>query len=183
MQPVADFRHEYPNCRVSISASEDLARLEFGEAHIAVRAGAKPDYPDYVVQPFTSFELNLYAHQSYIEKHGAPKNTGELAKHVFVVPLDERQALPFSDWIAEFIKEDQIAVKSHDLGVGMDAIQMGLGIGFMSDFHASKYPDLHRIPIANEKWIVKQWLVTHVDLHRTGKVQAMLKHLKNSPAC
>lgn len=50
MKPVTAFRHEYPNCRVSISASEDLAKLEFGEAYIAIRAGSKPDYPDYIVQ-------------------------------------------------------------------------------------------------------------------------------------
>jgi DNA-binding transcriptional LysR family regulator len=181
MKPVAEFRREYPNCRVSITASEDLARLEFGEAHIAVRAGPKPDYPDYIVQPFKNFELNLYAHQSYIQQHGVPKNLHEMADHVFVVPMDQGQALPFSAWVAEHIKEEQIAVKSHDISVGMDAMQLGLGIGFMSDFHANKNPDFHRVTIANTSWPVRQWLVTHADLHRIGKVQAMLNHLKNSP--
>ncbi len=181
MKPVSAFRHEYPNCRVSISASEDLARLEFGEAHIAVRAGPKPDYPDYIVQPFRTIQLNLYAHKSYIQKHGIPANVQEMAKHFFVVPMDERQVLPFSAWMAEHIKEELIAIKSHDLNVGIDAVRSGLGIGFVSDFHAQKNPDFQEVQLANEGWTVKQWLVTHVDLHRMGKVQAMLKHLKTSP--
>lgn len=181
MKPVCAFRDEYPNCRVSISASVDLARLEFGEAHIAVRAGPKPDYPDYIVQPFRNIRLNLYAHQSYIERHGMPTNVNEMAEHVFVVPMDERQVLPFSSWMAEHIKEEQIAVKSQDLSVGIDAVRLGLGIGFVSDFHAQKNIDFHEVPLSNEPWTVQQWLVTHVDLHRTGKVQAMLRHLKSSP--
>jgi DNA-binding transcriptional LysR family regulator len=181
MKPVCAFRHEFPHCRVSISASEDLARLEFGEAHIAIRAGSKPDYPDYIVQPFRSIQLNLYAHKSYILQHGMPKNTHEMAEHVFVVPMDERQVLPFAKWRAEHIKEEQIAVKSHDSHVGMDAVRSGLGIGFMSDFHAQNNPDFQEVPLANGGWTVNQWLVTHVDLHRTGKVQAMLRHLKAPP--
>ena len=180
MKPVAAFRNEYPNCRVSISASEDFARLEFGEAHIAVRAGAKPDYPDYIVQPFKTLNLNLYAHQSYIKLHGVPKDLQQMAEHVFVVPMDERRVLPFSAWMTENIAEHQISIKAHDINVSMDAVRLGLGIGIMSDFHARKDPDLQKVPIANEGWSVKQWLVTHVDLHRTGKVQAMLKHLKSA---
>ncbi len=31
---------------------------------------------------------------------------------------------------------------------------------------------------AREDWISPLWLVTHVDLHRTAKVQAFVKHLK-----
>lgn len=180
MKPVSAFRHEYPNCRVSISASEDLARLEFGEAHIAIRAGPKPDYPDYIVQPFRTIQLKLYAHQSYIQQHGTPKDMNEMSEHVFVVPMDEQQVLPFAEWSMKHIKTEQIAVKSHDIIVGIEAIRSGLGIGFMSDFHAQKSSSFHEVPLANEAWTVRQWLVTHIDLHRTGKVQAMLKHLKNS---
>jgi DNA-binding transcriptional LysR family regulator len=33
-----------------------------------------------------------------------------------------------------------------------------------------------------EDWRVPLWLVTHVDLHRTAKVQAFLKHLKEYTA-
>jgi DNA-binding transcriptional LysR family regulator len=29
-----------------------------------------------------------------------------------------------------------------------------------------------------EEWTSQLWLVTHVDLHRTAKVQAFLAHLK-----
>lgn len=178
MKPVTAFRQEYPNCRVSISASEDLARLEFGEAHIAVRAGPKPDYPDYIVQPFRTVRLHFYVHQCYIDKHGIPKNLTEIDKHTFVTLIDERGVLPFSPWMREHISEEQIAVKSHDFSVAMDAVVSGIGIGILSDFHAESDPDLHIVHLAEQAWTVQQWLVTHYDLHRTGKVQAMLKHLK-----
>jgi hypothetical protein len=31
-----------------------------------------------------------------------------------------------------------------------------------------------------EEWAAPLWLVTHVDLHRTAKVQALLAHLKEA---
>ena len=36
-----------------------LFRLEYGEAHVAVRAGAAPDQPDNVVQPFVTQDFTL----------------------------------------------------------------------------------------------------------------------------
>jgi hypothetical protein len=30
-----------------------------------------------------------------------------------------------------------------------------------------------------EEWTAKIWLVTHMDLHRTAKVQSFVRHLKS----
>ncbi|MDA1238652.1 MAG: LysR family transcriptional regulator, partial [Proteobacteria bacterium] len=65
MKPISDFRAKNPNCIVNLDASENLAKLEYGEAHIALRAGPKPDHPDYVVSNFAQISFNLYAHDSY----------------------------------------------------------------------------------------------------------------------
>jgi len=42
------------------------------------------------------------------------------------------------------------------------------------------YGGFHRILPPNQEWFVPIWLVTHVDLHRTEKVQAMLKCIKSA---
>jgi len=53
---------------------------------------------------------------------------------------------------------------------------MGTNIGDQSE-------GLHRICDPKPEWTVPIWLVTHVDLHRTGKVQAAVQHLKkHAPA-
>ena len=74
MTPIAAFRAANPNCQVTIISSEDLQRLEFGEAHIALRVGSKPEHPDYVVQSFGRVGLNLYAHDGYLSRKGMPNS-------------------------------------------------------------------------------------------------------------
>jgi DNA-binding transcriptional LysR family regulator len=58
------------------------------------------------------------------------------------------------------------------------AIRAGAGIGFLSVYEAQNDPDLVEIMPPRPEWEAPLWLVTHVDLHRTPKVQAFLAHIK-----
>ena len=42
---VSDFQVQHPDLRVRYLTGERLFRLEYGEAHVAIRAGAAPDSP------------------------------------------------------------------------------------------------------------------------------------------
>lgn len=178
MKPVADFRAQNPNCRVEIDASEDLARLEYGEAHIALRAGPKPDHPDYVVSSFGRVGFNLYAHDAYVQRLGLPDDADDLEGHEFIVPQSQGERLPFWPWITEHIKPNMIALSSRNIWVSIGAISAGLGIGFVGDHEAQGRGGLNAVLPPNRSWSVPLWLVTHVDIHRTEKVQAMLRCIK-----
>ncbi len=178
MNAIADFRASNPNCLVHIDASEDLARLEYGEAHIALRVGAKPDHPDYVVSSFGRVGFNLYAHERYISRFGLPKDTSDFDGHQFVVPPASESRLPFAPWIGNHVREELIALSSRNIEVNFAAISAGIGMGFLGDHEAQAYTGFHRVLGANKAWTIPLWLVTHVDLHRTEKVQAMLGHIK-----
>jgi len=179
MQAIDLFRAENPQCVVRVDISEDLARLEYGEAHIALRGGAKPEHPDYVVTHFGDIGFNLYAHDSYLLRHGAPDAQNGFAGHVFVLPEFPHDRLPFSHWIKQNISPDRVALSSRDIGVIGEAVCAGLGIGFLGDAEAQKRGSLRPILPANPDWKIAGWLVTHVDLHRTEKVQAMLSCTKS----
>ena len=45
-----------------------VSRLEYGEAHVAIRAGSAPDQPDNVVQPFITQEVGLFASKDYVKR-------------------------------------------------------------------------------------------------------------------
>lgn len=180
MDPVARFRSENPSCRVSVIASEELERLEYGDAHIALRVGRKPDQPDYVVTTCRAIGLNLYAHDRYVAQKGLPFGPDDLAGHEFVVPLERNSRLPFGTWIAENIHQSQVALSSSHPAVTTQAVMSGLGLGFLNDFDVAGRSDLHAVLPANAAWSIPLWLVTHVDLHRTKKVQAMLACLKDA---
>jgi DNA-binding transcriptional LysR family regulator len=59
-----------------------------------------------------------------------------------------------------------------------EAILAGAGIGFMAVWEASRHPELVQVMPPQPDWSGALWLVTHVDLHRTNKVQAFLRFLK-----
>ena len=59
------------------------------------------------------------------------------------------------------------------------AIHSGAGIGFTAMLEAKANPDLvEMFPPEGDEWSAPLWLVTHVDLHRTTKVQAFLTFIK-----
>ncbi|MEO1540592.1 MAG: LysR family transcriptional regulator [Pseudomonadota bacterium] len=179
LAPVARFKNENPHCIVEIDTSEELARLEYGEAHIAIRSGQEPRHPDYIVQALGRVRLNLYAHESYIERFGLPKSATDLDGHRFVAPHHEDRRLPFWPWLTEHVRPDQITVSSPDVWVNVEAISRGLGMGFMSDHEAGQRQGLRPVFTPQRIWFVRLWLTTHVDLHRTAKVQAMHKIIKS----
>lgn len=178
--PVSRFRAENPGCRVTVIASEDLERLEYGEAHVAVRAGPRPDHPDYVVRALRRVAINLYAHDIYVARKGLPRGPADLDRHEFVMAAEMTDRLPFRTWVERHVRPDQIAVASRNLALLGEAVLAGLGLGFLSDLDAAGRSDLTPVLPPDPEWSVPLWLVTHVDLHRTGKVQAMLRHIRAS---
>lgn len=60
------------------------------------------------------------------------------------------------------------------------AIIEGAGIGFMFQLQARELDDMVEILPPQDDWTSPLWLVTHMDLHRTTKVQAFLTVLKEA---
>ena len=174
---VLDFRRRHPRTRVSVHTSNALSRLEKAEAHVALRAGAKPTHDDYVVQPFCTLEFALYAHQSYVDRHGRP-DRHDLAGHSFVGFPDAQSSAPFEAWLALNVDPEQVVLRSANPIVIEGAIYGAQGIGFLPISQAGSHPELEQVMPPLPEWRVQSWLVTHVDVHRTDKIQSMLACLK-----
>ena len=172
------FQAQYPDLIVRYLTGEELLRLEYGEAHVAIRAGKKPDNPDNVVQPFLPQDVALYASQSYADAYGLPSRLEDLKDHRIVSVDNFNPRAPFFRWLAENVPHDQIVFRATDGRVIRDAILAGVGIGFSTVWEAERYPGLIRVFDHRPEWSVPTWIVTHVDLHRTTKVQSFLSFLK-----
>jgi DNA-binding transcriptional LysR family regulator len=175
---IVAFQEAYPEARVRFLTGERLFRLEYGEAHLAIRAGDMPDQPDNVVQPFLDMNVQLVASKAYIEKHGMPTSEANLRNHRFVGHDSEANRAPFNKWLRATVGDARIIYQATDERNMVDAILAGAGIGFVSDFDMTEDCDLVEVFPQRADWGAKLWLVTHVDLHRTSKVQAILTHLK-----
>jgi DNA-binding transcriptional LysR family regulator len=59
------------------------------------------------------------------------------------------------------------------------AVVSGVGLGFIGQTTRAAFPDLIEVLPPQPEWDAPLWLVTHVDLHRTAKVQAFARFLKD----
>ncbi|SLN73530.1 LysR family transcriptional regulator [Roseisalinus antarcticus] len=177
MPAIRDFQLAHPRIAMEFVAGAQLARLEYGEAHVAFRAGKKPDVPDYVVTLFRSVRFGLYASLDYIERAGFPE-PDKLDRHRFVGSVGAARPLPYSDWMTANVPPEALALQTTDQQVQHSAVCEGLGLGFLPEHNARTRPDLVEVIAPGEAWSVALWVVTHVDLHRTTKVLAFLEHVR-----
>lgn len=175
---LSKFRRAHPNISVRFLTGEEVLRLEYGEAHVAIRAGNKPDNPDNVVQAFGQLPVALYAAEEYIARKGRPESLDDLGRHDFVGQDNFQSRAPFVRWLMERISPEQVVFRATDYRVIADAVATGVGIGFVTDWASERYSNLVQIFPPQDEWAAPLWLVTHVDLHRTTKVQAFLNFLK-----
>ncbi|MBY5973954.1 LysR family transcriptional regulator [Pseudooceanicola marinus] len=176
---LAGFQAEYPDVQLRYLTSMRLFRLEYGEAHVAIRAGSPPQQPDNVVQPFLTLKSAIYGSREYIDRYGMPDIPNRMAGHRFVGLDDQASRAPFAQWMRETVPAHQVVFRSGDTRAVRQAVLSGVGLGFLGTYESTDGGDLVEVHPPLEEWESRLWLVTHMDLHRTTKVQAFLKYLKD----
>ncbi len=174
---IATFQKTHPDLRVRLETDDRLFRLEYGEAHVAIRAGQLPEQPDNVVQPFFTQRIRLCASKSYVAEFGALDDTN-VQNHRFIGSTLEPPRAPFFRWLKATIPDQAIFFRATEMSAMKEAVIAGVGIGFIAGWDKDRTDDLVEMLPSMEEWSAKVWLVTHMDLHRTAKVQTFLSFLK-----
>ncbi len=175
---LARFRAAHDGLIIRYLTDTRLFRLEYGEAHVAIRAGKTPDEPDNVVQPLQTYTAHLVASKDYVRQHGLPKTADDLFLHRFVAADGDLTRAPHYRWLAAQVPEEAIVFRGSEPLALEHAVTLGVGLGFVPGTVLRKNPDLVEVCAPDPAWQTQLWLVTHVDLHRTAKVQAFLQFLK-----
>ena len=162
----------HPRLRLNYVTETRLLRLDAGEAHVAIRAGARPTEPDYVVAPMLVLQGRVYAAPAYLERHGPPGE--DLSRHRFILSGPEARRAPQEKWLRERISTRNVVLVSNDPEARAEAVRAGLGLGWLLPGQARGVIEVMSLP----EWESPLWLVSHVDLHRTPKIQATLKALR-----
>lgn len=173
---LTEMMRRYPDLQPSLRTEERVLRLEYGEAHVAVRAGREPKEPDNVVQSLGHLPVGLYASAAYLDAHGHPDGTETLHEHCFIGISDGSGHPPFADWLKD--QNSRIALSSNDHATRLYAIKAGLGLGFLP-IGQGEDEGLVRVIDSRPEWAAPIWLVTHVDLHRSPKVQACTRLVRD----
>ena len=164
---------QHPGLRVNYVTDVRLFRLDAGEAHVAIRAGAEPTEPDYVVRPMGTMRHPLYASPEYIAAHG---EVTDIAGHPLAVLGPQARNAPLMRWLHDRADPGQIVLTASDESAREAVIRAGLAIGPLSPSRAGGLVEVMALP----EWESRLWLVTHVDLHRSPKVQAAVAALRDA---
>lgn len=181
MSAVLAFHLAHPGVTVRHIATSRSLKLERGEAHVAVRATPTAAEPDNVEQSFAKFDLGLFASRDYLDRMGEPKTVSDLASHEFVAPETSDvcgTSEVYASWLTQYASENKVVFRTTDLAVLDSAVDAGIGMGFMPVFAAKTNPDLVRVLSDDVVRIGELKIVTHVDFHRTPRIQALIKSLK-----
>jgi len=175
---LARFQAEHRDLKIKYLSASRLFRLEYGEAHIAIRAGPEPKEADNVVHHLARISPRLCAAATYVEQFGKPKGIAEFSGHRFVAPADFTTNAPHEKWAQENFPAENIVFRASERLAQETAVRQGVGIGFVTNMVSASELELEIVMDCCTAWQSDLWLVSHVDLHRTGKVQAIWKALK-----
>ena len=173
------FQEMHPDLIIRYLTGDRLFRLEYGEAHVALRAGSPPEQPDNVVQRFVSQRVGMYASKAYVDKNGALQGEADMINHRFIGGDSDTPRAPHERWLREVVPLESIIFRCMAQPSCSEAIRAGAGIGFMTTWEGGQDGNLVEMLAPRDTWEAPIWLVTHVDLHRTNKVQSFLRYLKD----
>lgn len=164
--PIIDkFREQNPSVTLHLVSTDRLLKLEYGEADVALRIGPKPNHPDNVVIPLLKIQVGLYGCLDKVQSYAGP---GEGAPKT-----------PYYNWLQNNISQENIALKSDSIAALWEIVRAGVCAGFLPE-HIAKSTNLEELQPAQDDWQEQVWAVTHVDLHRSAKVQAFVRCMKET---
>jgi len=178
---VKNFKDQHSKVNVRFISSNIIVKLEHGEADVAITLGDPPDHPDYVVRRLTTMPVGLYASKTNTRCFTTVEGTNQIIRKVpFIVCEQSIYGKAIEQWTKNNIDADQIVLTSSTIRGANDAILSGLGAGFLPRDFGEDIDQLKEILQPGQDWSVPLWVVTHVDLHRSRKVQSFLSHIDGS---
>jgi len=168
---------ENPGLSVNLIIDERPLKLEYGEAHLAIRAGMKPTEPDNVVMHLMPLQFGLYAHNNYINEMGTIQSVSDHSRHKYVVETNI-PIMPIRKWFDDNVTMENVCFRSSDHLSLEKAVIDGIGIGLFPTFIASENNDLELVMPLIDEWKTDLWIVTHIDISRTAKVKACADLIK-----
>ncbi len=159
-------RERYPELEVELLTTTSLLDLNTRQADVALRITRDP--PEHLIgRRVSPLALGVYATEGYLER---ARERGE--HHVITYPGDEPARV-----LGVSLPRAKAALRCDSPGTMRAAIRSGLGLGVLPCYYADVDPQLRRlaVPAASREWGV--WLLNHVDLRGTARVQAVREFL------
>ena len=159
-----------PELSIDLVAVNDIRDIMRREADIAIRH-VRPDQPDLIARLVAEPKAYFYASQSFVEKHGMPKDAADLANFDFISFGNKDEMKAYMEPHGIHLRDENIRIGS---GNGLVAWQLcveGFGVAIMSEHVAARHPEIVNVLPDLEPIVFPTWLVTHRELHTSRRIR------------
>ena len=173
---LARMREALPEIQIELVASNTVSNLLRREADIAVRM-VQPEQGTLIAKKLGSVSVGVYAHKSYLARHGTPQQPEDLFHHALIgYDADETMIRGFANYGHTMTKES-FALRSDDLMVQWQALLAGCGIGFVADYMGRRQPDLVKLLPMLVIPPLPMWLAVHREIRSSQRIRAVFDYL------
>eukprot|EP00439_Symbiodinium_sp_Y106_P089103 s1_g1639.t1 len=166
----------HPEIEVELDVSNQASNLLKRDADIAIRL-FRPTQNDLIARKIADIPLGLFAHQSYLERHGTPKTISDLHGHVLIG--QDRNTGLINAYAAA-----GAALQPHDFGFRCDndvaeinAVRAAMGIGPLQLGMASRWPEIEQVLSDIPVPALELWLACHADVQYNKRIRFVMDFL------
>lgn len=178
LEAMSEILRENADIEPEILSVESPLQLECDSAHAALVAGARPNHPDYVVRGICELEFGLYRRSDY---NGEPGKSGDRRSSTIIRQKSTAVGdIPdlHAQWLAALDHPIRRVLTCEHSNWVRNAIESGFGAGFLPRLIGDQQSNLVEAAPPRSEWRCDVWLVAHVDVVRSAKVQTLFRHLR-----
>jgi DNA-binding transcriptional LysR family regulator len=173
---LARMREALPDIQIELVSSNTVSNLLRREADIAVRM-VQPEQGTLIAKKLGTVSVGVYAHKSYLARHGTPQQPNELPHHTLIgYDADETMIRGFAHFGRTMTKES-FALRCDDLMVQQQVLLAGCGIGFVADYMGRNQPDLVKLLPMLVIPPLPMWLAVHREIRSSQRIRAVFDYL------
>ncbi len=160
---LARLRESHPDLKIELVLTDRVQDLLLREADIAVRMAA-PKQEQLVARRIGRIELGLHARRDYLDRHGTPRNVGQLHGHSSIGYDQMTAYLRQAEKSLKGLRRDQFSLRSDSNLAQLALIRAGAGIGMCQVPLAKRDPALVRVMPKLFSLPLETWVTMHEDL-------------------
>jgi DNA-binding transcriptional LysR family regulator len=160
-------RVKHPQLQLEISIDNELSDLSRREADVAVRM-LRPEAAHLVGKRIGAVPLGLFAHESYIARHGEPEGIEQIGAHT-VLGMDAHRLWP-AQVAALGLRREDFSLRTDSLALQFEALLRGVGIAGTHLALARRHPELRQVLRGVRLPPLEMWVVVHEELRRERAV-------------
>jgi DNA-binding transcriptional LysR family regulator len=168
------FCKQYPEIKLDVVIDNRALNLSRRDADVAIRATAEP--PETLVgRRIASIAWSIYGSKGCATP--ATDDPADLTEQTWIGFGDAISNIGPARWMSRAVGPQRIFYKLNTVLGLSQAIESGLGIGFVPCFIGDKAPSLTRLLRSPMVFDASLWLLTHPDLKNSARVRAFVEFM------